>query len=77
MKYDFKRGQSKRQKCNDRHFVIIGFFRNLITFQRMFLKVVIYLDTFKHSKKYNRAEIKYLPVRHNIDIDIVYLAIGL
>ena len=64
VKYDkvhYKTGRSKRQKCNDRNFVIICFFRNLIMLQ-MFLKVVIYqIVAFTHSnipKRYNKANTK-------------------
>ena len=62
-----KTGGSKRQKCNDRHFLIIRFFRNQITLLTDVSKSCnlseCFLHSFKHSKRYNRAKTKtcYLP----------------
>ena len=57
-----KRGGSKRQKCNDRHFVIVRLFRNLITLPTDVSKSCnlseCCLHSFKHSKIYNRAKTK-------------------
>ena len=51
-KVHYKMGRSKRQKCNDRHFVIIRFFRN----SKSCNLSECCLHSFKHSKRYNRAK---------------------
>ena len=57
-----KTSGSERQNCNDRHFVIIRLFRNLITLPTDVSKSCnlseCCLQSFKHSKRYNRAETK-------------------
>ena len=57
MKYDYKKGRSKRQNCYARHFVIIRV--NLITLPTDVFKSYnlseCCLYSFKHSKRYNRA----------------------
>ena len=57
-----KKGGSKRQTCNDRHFVIIRLCRNLITLPTDVSKSCILseccLHSFKHTKIYNRAKTK-------------------
>ena len=46
----FTYGDGGSWKCNDRHFVIIRLFRNMITCQPMFLKIVIYQNVaFTHA----------------------------
>ena len=60
-----KRGRSKRQKCNNRHFVIIRYFETKLHRQRMFLKVVIYRNVaFTHSN--TQKDITELKQKHDI-----------
>ena len=53
---------SKTKMYNDRHFVIIRLFRNLITLptdvSKNYNLLKCCLHTFKHSKRYNRAKTK-------------------
>ena len=60
--WHWKMGGFKRQKCNDRHFVIIRLFRNMITFtaylSKSFNLSECCLHSFEHSKRYNRAKTK-------------------
>ena len=74
LKYDNKRGRSKRQKCNDGHFAIIRFFQNLITsptdvFKSCNLSECCFYS-FKHSKRYNRAKTKtfHLPGNRSLKV---------
>ena len=62
MKNDYKRGRSKRQECNDRHFVIIRFSRNPMTLPTDVFESCSLSEccrhSFKHPKRYNRAKTK-------------------
>ena len=62
MSSPLKNGRSKRQKCNDRHFVINCLYRNLITLPTGVSKSCnlseCCLHLFKHSKRYNRGKRK-------------------
>ena len=71
-----KTGGSKRQKCNDRLFVIIRLFQNLITLPAGVSKSCnlseCCLHSFKHSKRYNRDKPKISRLECCRSFSIVY-----